>query len=313
LLDANPDVALHHMHDPNQDRLSLARMTYFRLKRRQLGSAYTDFLVEALPRGATLIVADCRLRWPVTRVGERHVFQFGALGGMPAEEFHTGSERVRAYLRRYGSRYERWDPPAPDDDAPEAEWGFDPALRVDLEDLAQRRGWRLRRLVFDDPEDLSGLVAELYRWWYRARGRTARRLLIESFVLLDPWLVQVTGSVPYWSKFAVDASAEALERYLAETEAYDEIRLALFSHGTEGVGVLPIERWRSMLGAARARGTFLAVNPARYPRDFASFGRFHRELAVLRPRVPAPDPLTIDELDTYMGEHAARWSAVSWS
>ena len=62
LLDANPDVALHHMHDPNQDRLSLARMTYFRLKRRRLGPAFTGFLTDSLPRGATLVVADGRLR-----------------------------------------------------------------------------------------------------------------------------------------------------------------------------------------------------------------------------------------------------------
>jgi hypothetical protein len=60
LLDANPEVALHHMHDPNQDRSSLARMTYFRLKRRRLGAAFTGFLADTLPRGATLLVADCR-------------------------------------------------------------------------------------------------------------------------------------------------------------------------------------------------------------------------------------------------------------
>jgi pimeloyl-ACP methyl ester carboxylesterase len=94
LLDANPEVALHHMHDPNQDRLSLARMTYFRLKRRRLGAAFTTFLTETLPRGATVVVSDCRLRWPVTRLGERHVFQFGAAGGMPAQEFHDGSARI---------------------------------------------------------------------------------------------------------------------------------------------------------------------------------------------------------------------------
>ena len=32
LLDANPDVVLHHMHDQMQDRLMVARMTYFRTK-----------------------------------------------------------------------------------------------------------------------------------------------------------------------------------------------------------------------------------------------------------------------------------------
>jgi hypothetical protein len=33
LLDANPDIQLHHMNDPVQDRLMIQRMTYFRVKR----------------------------------------------------------------------------------------------------------------------------------------------------------------------------------------------------------------------------------------------------------------------------------------
>jgi pimeloyl-ACP methyl ester carboxylesterase len=311
LLDANPDVALHHMHDPNQDRLSLARMTYFRLKRRRLGAAYSAFLADTLPRGATLIVADCRLRWPVTRLGDRHVFQFGALGGMEPREFHDGNERVTEYLRRYRSPYRHWDPPPPDDEAPEAEWGLDPALLEDVEDLADRRGWRLRRIVFDDPEDLSPVTADLYRWWYRRRGLLAQRLLVESFVLLDPWLTQRTASVPYWSKFPVDTSADALARYLDTTEPYDEIQMTLFSHGTEGVGVAPIERWRSLLDHAQRHGAFLGVDARRYPRDFASFASFHRQLADLRPRVDPPAPLTVPELETFLSEHGP--APASWS
>jgi pimeloyl-ACP methyl ester carboxylesterase len=33
LLAANPELALHHMHDANQDRLTIQRLTYFRVKR----------------------------------------------------------------------------------------------------------------------------------------------------------------------------------------------------------------------------------------------------------------------------------------
>lgn len=314
LLDANPDVALHHMHDPNQDRLSLARMTYFRVKRRRLGRAFTGFLTDTLPPGATLMVADCRLRWPVTRLDDRHVFQFGALGGIPAHEFHDGSARIAGYLRRYGSSRRRWDPPPADDEAPEAEWGLDSALLADLTALAEQQGWRLRRLTFDDPEDLSPLVADLHRWWYRRRGLPARRLLIESFVLLDPRLTLSSASVPYWSKFPVDASADAVARYLDTTEPYDEIRLALFSHGTESVGVAPIERWRALLDLARLHGGFLGVEQTRFPRDFASFGRFHRQLGALRPQVEPPSTLTVAELESFLTERRRHGGIehVSW-
>jgi pimeloyl-ACP methyl ester carboxylesterase len=304
LLDANPETSLHHMHDPNQDRLSLARMTYFRLKRRSLGGAFTGFLAETLPPGATLLVADCRLRWPVTRLGDQHVFQFGALGGMPPDEFRSGSDRVADYLRRDGSPRRRWDPLPADEEAPEAEWGFDAALWDDLAALADERGWRLRRVAFDEPEALSPLVADLYRWWYRRRGRPAQRLLVESFVLLDPHLTLATGSVPYWSDFPVEPSAEALERYLDGAEPFDEILLTLFSHGTDGVGVAPVERWRALMGRARRHSAFLGVDPDAFPRDFGSFGRFHRELSEL-PRVAPPARLTLSELDTFLAERSS--------
>ena len=59
LLDANPDLQLHHMHDANQDRLMVETMTYFRVKRRRLGEEYERFLEERLPPGGTVLVMDC--------------------------------------------------------------------------------------------------------------------------------------------------------------------------------------------------------------------------------------------------------------
>jgi len=44
---------------------------------------------------------DCRLKWPATQYDERYFFQFGALGGAAAEEYHYGSERVQDNLERY--------------------------------------------------------------------------------------------------------------------------------------------------------------------------------------------------------------------
>jgi hypothetical protein len=198
------------MHDPNQDRLMVQRMTYFRVKHLRLPEAYAQFLEETLEPGGTLFLVECGLRWPTTRVGERHLFQFGALGGATPAEYLHGGPRVEAYLRRYDSPRRRWDPPEPDGEHPEAEWGFEPALRADVEALARRRGWRLRRIVFDQPEDLSPLVADLHRWWYRRLGRPDGRLLVESFVLLDPYWALRTGAVPFWMVFNVEPSAAGL-------------------------------------------------------------------------------------------------------
>jgi hypothetical protein len=195
-LDANPDLQLHHMHDPNQDRLMLHGMAYFRVKSRCLGSAYERFITSRLRPGGTIIVTDCRLSWPTTRVSARHVFQFGGFGGATIEEYLCGGERTTAFLAQQGSRRRRWSPPLPDGSSPEAEWGFEPRLSADLERLARERGYRILRLRFDEPDDLAAPVADLHRLWYARSGVPARRVLAEFFVLLDPWLAVRTRSVP---------------------------------------------------------------------------------------------------------------------
>lgn len=157
MLDRNPDLVPHHMHDPNQDRLTLRRMAYFRVKRRTLGEAYERLLADHLEPGGLVVVAECGKRWPVTHLGKRHLFQFDAVGGIPPQEYRQGSDRVTDYLRRYGADRTRWVAPVADGDAPEAEWGFEPALRDDITAFADRFGFRVRRLAFPVQPSLTAL------------------------------------------------------------------------------------------------------------------------------------------------------------
>lgn len=293
LLEANPDLQLHHMHDANQDRLMVKYMDYYRVKRRRLGLNYERFLTERLaPRGAILIL-ECRRSWPSVRIGERHVFQHGALGGATEKEFMKGSERVEEYLDRYDSKVRRWDSPEPTEETPEAEWGFEPALKDDIAAFADRHGYEVKRLVYYEPEHLSPLVADFYRWWYRQRGLKANRLLVESFILLEPYWALRIGSVPFWMKFNMEASAEWVEKYLDEREPFDEIYLMLFNHGVEAVGLPPMERWRGILTRAKKRGQFVGLREDLYPRDFGSLARYHADLKKIPARYPIPGPLPL--------------------
>ena len=306
LLAANPDLQLHHMHDPNQDRLMTQTMTYFRVKRRRLGDAYEGFLSDALEPGGTIFLVDCRRTWRTTRVGERHFFQFGAMGGATEEEYHEGGGRVGPWLEAQGSHVRRWDPPPADGRSPEAEWGFEAALGEDVERLARARGYRLVRIVFEEPEDVSPLVADLYRWWNRDRGLPANRLLVESFILLEPYWTLRTGSVPYWMKFNTEVSAGHLEHYLdgraADDEPFDEIHLMLFAHGAESIGLPPIDRWRAILGRARREGRFAGVDEGAYPADFAVYARYHDAIKEIAARYPLPAPLALDRLERFLAE-----------
>ncbi len=300
LLDANPELALHHMHDPNQDRLMIAGMSYFRIKWLALPPAYRDFLRDWLVPGGTIVVADCTLSWPTTRVDDRYVFQHGALGGATAEEFQQGGPRVADLLARYGSPYRTWQAPPADSHSPEAEWGFAGELLADLTTFAkQDPGHRLAHLRFPHPESPSPAVADIYRDWYARRDIPTGRLLVENFLLLEPWLALRTGSVPYWAVFNTEPSRAALATYLDGVDPYDEIRLTLMSHGVDSIGLASIRDWEEVTSRARKVGTLLGVDRNHYPRDFATFARFHQELSRVRAHYPMPPSLELRDIEGY--------------
>lgn len=289
LATANPGISVHHMHDPVQDRVMIQRVAYFRLKYRCLPAAYRIFLSQLAP-GATIFMVECRRPWPLVTCGERQYFQFGAVGGPTPEDYFASGERVARYLTRMGAPQTGWTPPQPDTQGPEAEWGFEDSLRNDVAAFAAERGYRVVRMIFENPEDPSPLVADLYRRWYREREIECNRLLIESFVLLEPYWTLRAGLVPFWMVFNVEASISAIRHYLARSGPFDEIYMMLFPNGTEGLGFAPLETWRGLLREARRSGAFLGVDERRYPRDFAAFARSYRALKRLGPRAPLPAP-----------------------
>lgn len=299
LLEANPDLQLHHMHDPNQDRLPIERMAYFRAKSLELGPAYERFLETVLSPDGTIVLLDCDLEWPTTAVSDRHVFQFGGLGGIDPEEYHVGSDRIARFLERQGASRRRWDPPEPDGERPEAEWGLEPTLGDDVARFVRSHGNRMRRLRFDHPNDPSPLVADCYRRRYEAAGIPATRLVVDTFAQVEPWWTLRTGSVPYWLSFVTEPDARSVEEYLdGPSEPYEEIYLSLFSHGVDSVGLTSIDRWRTILSRARNQGSFLGVDPDAYPTDYGTYVRYNADFPeVITDRQPLVAPMPFDRFE----------------
>ena len=312
LLDGNPDLVLHQMLDPVQDLLTSQGLSYFRVKMRTLPPSYQRFLEDCLDPDGTIYVLDCRLKWPTTRVSDRHIFQFGAPGGASIREFFEGSPRVAEYLQRTGWNRPKWDPPAPDGERPEAEWGFEPKLYDDLEHFLLRHPRPVRRIVFDQPERLSPPVADLYRQWHAERGLLANRLVVESFIMIEPmWTLRV-GGVPFWMVFATEPMDQVLEDYLDHRAPFDEIGMMLFSHGVRSPGLVPIERWRGILNRARKRGTFIGVDENVFPQDFASLVRYHHDFGtVFRARYPMPGPMDCGRFERFMEQNQDRYQ-IQW-
>jgi hypothetical protein len=312
LLEANPDLQLHHMHDPNQDRLTSKGMTYFRVKRLRLGTAYERFLENCLPLGGTIFLVECNKTWRTTQISDRHFFQIGAVGGLSQDDYLHGSDSVTEFLKHYNSPRNHWDAPAPNGESPEAEWGFAAALRDDVERFALKRGYKVRRIVYDEPDVPSPFVAQLYRDWYQQRQINTNRLLVESFVLHEPYWTLRTGSVPFWMTFNVQPDVDWLQQYLDNADPYDEIYMMLFSHGTDSAGLASIQEWRSVLNRAKQRGEFVGVDEKAYPRDFASMMRYYTDLKEkVSQRYALPSSLTLEQLDRFIEEKGDRFP-IQW-
>lgn len=307
LLATSPSVAVHHMQDPNQDRLMLAQMSYFRLKLRALPLAFNEFLMRSLPAGATLIVNNCTRQWPVTRTTNRSFFQFGAPGGASEQEYLQGGPRVAEYLARYGIEREHWDPPAVTDRVPEAEWGFDGYLLAPLRKLAQSQQWRLLELRYEEPEALSYVVAEIYRDWYLSAGILPTRLIVDNFLLMDPWTTIRQHAIPFWLLFCTEPSAAVLERFLEKQPRFRHIDLMLFSHGTESIGLASIERWQQLLKYASEEGALVGVDSKRFPRDFATFSEYDKALRERAPLLPPPPPLSVEKAIAGIQRYGAKY------
>lgn len=312
LLENNPDLQVNQMHDPVQDRLMVERMAYFRVKRIGLGETFTRFLETRLPRGATILVLDCQYQWPMAKLGDRHYFQLGGFGGISAQEYLKGGARVSRFLRAQHSPVRRWDPPKITGYRPEAEWGFEPALLEGIRKIARKRGYRIKRLIIKDPEDMSPMVADLYRWWYRQRGIPDNRLLAESFILLEPYWCLRTGSVPFWLTFNTLSSADRLEKYLNKTAPFDEIYMTLFANGVRGAGQVPLSRWRASLRRARKIGRFVGVDEKAFPSDLGIYLRYSLEVKKIAGRYPLPEPLDHKQFQRFLRQAPARYG-VDWA
>jgi hypothetical protein len=278
LLAANPDVVLHHMHDQVQDKLMVARMTYFRTKWRQFPEAYARFLTDCLIPGAPVVLVEDVSCWPVVRVGDRHVFQSGAQGGRHPQD----------YLRCPHT-------PQADDQAPEAEWGANPDFGTALSTWCSAHGHPLVKLSYSGPQAPAHAVATVIRDWYARRGEPADRLLVPSFVLGDPWRTINAAAVPFWTFFSVRPALQALEAHLEASAPYRMVDVLLFQHGVRSEGIAYPDQWLATARRHGATARLLAADRSRFPHDIASLGRYGRALADLPPARQPWSPLAVGD------------------
>ena len=116
--------------------------------------------------------------------------------------------------------------------------------------------------------------------------------------------------MPFWLSFPTEPSAAAIESYLARRD-FEEIGQMLFSHGVDSIGLVPLDRWRSVLARAKRKGEFIGVDERAYPRDFAAFARYHTELRRrIAVALPPPPLLTLDDVDRFVAQTDEHYEVV---
>jgi hypothetical protein len=111
---------------------------------------------------------------------------------------------------------------------------------------------------------LSGTVAELYRGWLRAAGKTGSRLVVECGPLLDPWHVLRAGLVPYWCPSAQLGDVESLTWWIAGEEPYSTIEVLLQPPGRPPLAG-DLDAWLGLTQFADRRGTVARICRRAYP------------------------------------------------
>jgi hypothetical protein len=285
LLDRNPQIELHHMHDPVQDTLMSAQMSYFRVKWTQVPDAYAAFIEAHLEPGGRLLLINDRSSWPVTRVGPRHVFQVGGQGGVEPEDL----------LRRPRT-------PTADEQAPEAEWGLPQPFVDDLIEQCSALGRPVTEIAYDHPQQAAGPVAEVLRGWFRQRGEPGDRLVVPSFILGDPWTSMDKALTPYWTFFPVQPALKAFSDYLDHAEPFADVHLFMFQHGVMSEGIATPDELCAVARDHGARPHLEAVRPSKFPHDIGSLARygdvFARLPAANRPWAPLEVDTAVDGLRT---------------
>ncbi len=301
-LPSNPDLAAYQAHDPLQDRLMIREMGYFRLKRLKLGRLLEEFIRNSVEPGGTVFSIECNYAWPVYRLGERHTFQIGGLGGLEPQEYLQGNAKIDEFLSHYKTTARCWNLEGAALSRPEAEWGFDEELYHDTMRFCHRYGFRLERIRFDHPEALTPFVADLYRAWYAKMGWETNRLFAECFAMVEPLWTFKSGAIPFWMAFNTTCSSELLDQYLKKHPELEEVFVMLMSNGVDNaIGLTPIARWKEIIRQTRKGGDFLGVDEKQYPVDFGSFVIYHSEIRrKMGQRHQLPPPLTLDELHEFL-------------
>ncbi len=278
ILDRNQNLKAIAHFDPIHDGWLTRTVTHLRLKLVGLPRAYEAFLLERLEPGGTILYLDCGSQWLHFPISERLSCQIGGWGGIPADEYISGSERIDRFLQATGSAHRGgWRVPGIEAHwAPESEWGSDSGLDEALGRFAEKNGYRFVRLHFPHPHDYSRLAFRAHRALFDQIGQEVQGIVVETFTQYDPYIVLRAGLLPLWLVFNTIDSLEFMQDVLAEVSVDHPLYFSGLSTLSRTPDMVPWETWAA---AFEGRSWVnIGAGPRRYPEDMVALFNWSRRL-----------------------------------
>jgi len=274
ILRREPMLAVVNHYDPLHDRYLVRWVNHIRLKLLDLPEAYKAFIRRRLPPGGVVIFTDCRYRWLQYRVGPRHTFQVGGLGGVSAREFLEGRPEIESLRDGLGG----WAlPDLPLEEQAESEWGAAPPLREIVETFACANGYRFLSLEGDHPEWYARLALAAHRRLSEREGRMPQGTLIEVFTQSNPAAPLASRLLPLWLPFNCTDSLDFLRRVRSSLPADRPVLFTPLSNFVHTFDTVGWEAYQEALAGLEV--IVLGVRRRLFPSDPAGLWRPARALA----------------------------------
>jgi hypothetical protein len=299
IADENPGLMTIQHYDPVHDGWMTRFVNHLRFKLLDLPPAYAGFIKSRLEPGGAVVYLEGGASWLRYRVGPRSVFQVGGWGGISAEEFLEGSDRIRDYARKTGLKYTNWKlTDYPLERGPESEWGSEPGLDIALEAFCKIEGYRFVRISLPHPNDFSRLAFAAARRLLEKEDRQPAGVLVEMFSQFDAHAARQAGLLPLWLIFNTYDSLEYLKEMQAQFPAGKPAffsPLATFSLPPDRV---PFDEWAAALD--RFKWINIGTRPSHYPADARALVKWAEPLRkwVEENRQPVTGRLEAEELQS---------------
>jgi hypothetical protein len=264
----NPGLMTIQHYDPVHDGWLTRFVNHLRFKLLDLPPAYAEFIKSKLEPGGAVVYLEGGATWLRYRLGSRSVFQVGGWGGISAEEFIRGSERLTQYAQRAGLKTDHWSLNTDNwslERGPESEWGSEPGLAEALEAFCKSEGYRFVRIPLAHPNDFSKLAFTAAQKLLEKEGRQPAGMLVEMFSQFDATAARQSGLLPLWLIFNTNDSLEYLKGMRALFPAGKPVFFSPLSTFSLTPDLAPYQDWVEAL--SDFAWTNIGARPSHYPSD----------------------------------------------